>query len=125
MGAGAEGSARIDDDREGAGRGRLPRRADPERPDPDRAMELAPAVLPARFDLGSCRIGEGGEDSLAGLSVRGQLELARMLDLLEPVRGELQEPRAELLGRLGRDADRGADQRNALFSFSKKPSSGR
>ena len=105
--------------------GELPRRPDPQRADPNRAVELAPAVLPAGFDLDRVARRESAEDTLAGIPVGGQLELAGMLDLLEAFRGELEEPRAKLLGRLRRDSDRGADQRNALFSFSKKPSSAR
>ncbi len=125
MRARPERPAGVDDDRERSRRRTLPGWADPERADANRAVELAPAILPSGLDLAPRRVRERGEDAPGRLAVRGQLELAGTLDLLEPLRGELDEPRAELLGRLDRNADRGADQRNALFSFSKKPSSGR
>ena len=47
------------------------------------------------------------------------------LRLIEAFRRELDEGRAQLLGPLARDADRCADQRNALLSFEKNPSSRR
>ena len=49
MRAGAEGPARVDHDRELAGVGLLPRRADPEPAGAGGAVECAPGVLPARL----------------------------------------------------------------------------
>jgi hypothetical protein len=68
---------------------------------------------------------ERREHALGRLGVGGELDLVAALGLLEAVRRELEEPRAGFLGLCEGDADGGADQRNALLSFSKKPSSGR
>jgi hypothetical protein len=73
-------------------------------------VELAPAILPARLDLGHVRIREGGRDALPGSAERGELDRSRQLALLETVRCELDEPRPQLLGAVGGDGDRGADQ---------------
>jgi hypothetical protein len=62
------------------------------------------------------------------VGIRRKLDLVAPLALLEPVRRELQHQRASLLRALQRDADGDAaepGQRNALFSLSKNPSSGR
>jgi hypothetical protein len=88
-------------------------------------VELAPAVFPSRLNLGADGGREGAEDARARVAVGGELDLVSALDLLEAVGRELDEACARLLGLRERDADRGSDQRNALFSFSKKPSSGR
>jgi hypothetical protein len=86
-------------------------------------VELAPAVLPAGLDLLGVRGGELGRQSLAGLAVRGELDVVATFDLLEAVGGELKESRPGLLGLVERDRDRNAPQRKALFSLSKNPSS--
>jgi hypothetical protein len=125
MGAGAERAAGIDDDRELPSRRGLPRRSDPERADLDGVVELAPAVLPALGDLLDERSRELGDDPRGGLTVRGELDRCAVIPLLEPFRGELDEPGAELLGLGGRCPDGRANQRKALFSFSKKLWSGR
>ena len=60
--------------------------------------------------------------------VRGELDLDAVIALLEPFGRELQHQRASLLRVLQRNADGHAPeagQRNALFSLSKNPSSGR
>jgi hypothetical protein len=88
-------------------------------------MEASPAVLPARFDLEDVRSGERGENALGRFAVGGELYCGWRLALLETAGSELDKPRTQLLRRLTRNADRGADQRNALFSFPKKPSSRR
>jgi hypothetical protein len=88
-------------------------------------VEPAPTVLPAGLDLGRLGLGECSLDASGGLAVGGELDRNCVLGFLEPFRGKLDEARAQLLGLLSRNADRGADQRNALFSFSKNPSSGR
>ena len=62
------------------------------------------------------------------VGVRGELDLVAALALLESFRRELQHQRASLFRALQRDADGDAPeagQRNALFSLSKNPSSGR
>jgi len=121
MRAGAEGAAGVDHDGECAGRGRLPRRADPKRTDRDAVMELAPAVLPSLGDFGDERVGEGREHAAGRLSVRGELDGGGALALLESLGRELDEAGAELF-RLGVGRrDGGPDQRNALLSLSKKP----
>jgi hypothetical protein len=84
-------------------------------------VELAPAILPAVVDRGDERVGVGGEDPLGRRAVGGELDAVGTLGLLESLGRELDEAGPELLGRLdGRD-DGGADQWNALRSFSKKP----
>jgi hypothetical protein len=88
-------------------------------------VEVAPAILPALLELAPIRIGEHGEDAIAGVAVRGQLDPVRMVDLLEALRCELDEAGPQVFGQVPGDTDRRADQRNALFSLSKKPSSGR
>jgi hypothetical protein len=60
--------------------------------------------------------------------VGDQLDRVAAVHLLEPVREELEHDGARLLGALARHFDADAAetrQRNALFSFSKNPSSAR
>ncbi len=83
MGAGAEGAAGVDHDRERAGRRQLPGRAHPERADRDGAVKLPPALLPAVLDLGAPRIREDGEHACGRLSVGGELDRLGALALLE------------------------------------------
>ena len=87
------------DDGERVGRRLLPRRADPQRPDAHRPVERAPAVLPARLDVGRRSHAENRPDTLlaGAVGVRGQLDRAVALDLLEAAREELDERRARLL----------------------------
>ena len=54
--------------------GVLPRRPDPERADPDRAVELAPAILPAGLDLGRTARRKRAEHARGGLAVGGELD---------------------------------------------------
>src|SRR5262245_35271396 len=124
MRARAEGAAWIDDDCERVLRRRFPGRPQPERPDAHRPVELSPTVFPAGFDVRARRVRKGGPHALCRLAVRRELDLTFALDLLEAVGSELHEQCAQLLRAAGRNADRGADQRNALLSLSKKPSSG-
>ncbi|HEX4518841.1 MAG TPA: hypothetical protein VH063_04580 [Gaiellaceae bacterium] len=84
-------------------------------------MELAPAILPAVCDLGDQRVRELGENALGRDAVRGQLDAIRCRRLLESVGRQLDETRAKLLGIVEGRGDGDPDQRNALFSFSKKP----
>ena len=84
-------------------------------------MELAPAVLPAVGDLRDRRVRELGEDSLGGRAVGCELDSAACGCLLEPLRRQLDEASAELLGGVRERGDGDPDQRNAFFSFSKKP----
>ena len=58
VGAGTEGLSRVDHDIERAGPARLPRRADAQRPDVERLVPLAPALLPAVGDLGGRHVDE-------------------------------------------------------------------
>ncbi len=120
MGAGSEGPARVDHDREGVRLRGVPGRPDPERPDPDGVMELAPALLPAVVDLGHFGLGVGCDNPDRRFAVGCELDGAGGLDLLESLGSELDEPSSKLLrfARLGGDGR--ADQLNALFSFSKK-----
>jgi hypothetical protein len=86
-------------------------------------VERTPAVLPAGLDLLDTRVGERVEHALCCVAVRDQLELPGRFAFLESFGRELDEARPQLLGLLPRDRDRDPDQRNALFSFAKKPSS--
>ena len=125
--AGAEGSTRVDQDCGHPGLRLLPRRSDPERADPHRSVERAPALFPALLDLGRAGAAERRpEPLLAGrVGVRGELDAARELGLLEPFREELEHDRPCPLGLGRRHGHRDAQetQRNALFSLSKNPSS--
>jgi hypothetical protein len=120
----AERTPGVDDDGARPRRRFLPGRTDPERPDLDPVVEGAPAILPSLGDLGADRPGEGRGDPQGRLAVRGELDLAVPARLLEPLGGELDEARPQDLGLGDRDADRGADQRNALLRRSKKLGSG-
>ena len=124
---GAERAAGVDHDRDRAGVGLLPRRADPERADAHRPVECAPAVLPALLDVGRARAAEGRPEPLlaARVGVGDQLDAAGGLPLLEALGEELEHQRAAVLGLRGADGhgDPAQAQRNALFSLSKNPSS--
>ena len=125
MGTGAERAARIDHDRRAASVGGASQ-GGPTQSEPIRtgAVELAPAVLPAVVDLDDGGARELVEHALGRVAVGGELDLVRRAAaLLEPLGGELDEPGPQLLGLVGGAGDGGADQWNALFSFSKKPSS--
>jgi ABC-type transport system involved in cytochrome bd biosynthesis fused ATPase/permease subunit len=111
MTARAEGAPRIDHDRLGVP-GDLPRRADPETPDLCAVVELAPAVLPPLRDVGRL---DHVEANGRFLGVDGE----RTVELLDSLREDVEEERKL---RLAADDDVPL-QRNALFSFSKKPSS--
>ncbi len=114
--AGAEGSPRIDHDRIAALGRVLPRRPDPEAADDDTVVEGAPVALPAVGDRF-----RGDVETLAEreLAVAVGVDDETALDLLDPLREEIEQLRE--LGLAACDDD--ASQRNALFSFSKKPSS--
>src|SRR5919198_2550439 len=130
MRARPEGASRVDhDDRRVRGR-LLPWLSDPYRPDADRPVEVAPAVLPALGDVLRHRSAAEGlpQPLLAvGIGVGDELDAFRLFDLLEAVGEQLDHSRARELGSSGGDGHRDAPrrQRNALFSFSKKPSSTR
>ena len=66
--------------------------------------------------------GKAASTRSAAGAVRGELDpVAAGLDLLEPLRRELEEAGAKELGVTGGGGDGGADQWKTLFSFSKKP----
>src|SRR5258708_30609629 len=73
-----ERAARVDDDYEPDFGRRLPRRPDPELPDADGLVEVAPAILPALVDLAHPGAAEGLPEPLlaAGVGVRDQLDAA-------------------------------------------------
>src|ERR1041385_791449 len=128
MCAGPERATGVDHDDERIGWGCLPRRPDPEPADANRPMEAAPTVLPAGLDVSTFAGAEEVPEALlaGGVRVRGELDPARPLDLLEPLGEELDHRRARLFGTVVPDLDGDAPeaaQRNALFSFSKKLSS--
>src|SRR5581483_6027496 len=102
-----------DDDRRRVGGRVLPRRADPEPPDANAVVELAPCVLPPVANV--LRLDHVEAD---GRLVR--VHGIRAVELLHAVGEEVQQ---EEQLRLAPD-DHVPLQRNALFSFPKKPSSG-
>ena len=111
MAAGAERAARVDHDGDRVRVGLLPGRADPERADPDRLVELAPAVLPVLLDVRRGGAAEGLPDPLlaGGVRVRGQLEGATLAaELLETLGKELEHDRTRLLRPGVGDGDRDA-----------------
>ena len=91
-------------------------------------MEIAPALLPAGVD-GVCpdRAERSPETLLpTRVGVGHELDAVREVTLLEAFREELEHQRPRALRTLWRDDRRDAaqrGQRNALFSFSKNPSS--
>ena len=127
MRTGAERATGVDHDRERPGGRLLPGRPDPEAADLDRPVERLPAVLPAILDVGRLGGAEHVPDALLArrVGVGDQLRRAHVLDLFEPVGEECEHRRARLLDARVADLDGDAAeaQRNALFSFSKKPSS--
>jgi hypothetical protein len=93
-------------------------------------MERSPAIGPVGCDVVLAGRTEGARDAGAGVrvGVRGELELRSALTLLKPLGDELDHPCARFLRQRERHAHGYAPQaaqRNALFSFSKKPSSDR
>ncbi|HEV2903239.1 MAG TPA: hypothetical protein VGW30_08260 [Gaiellaceae bacterium] len=126
MRARPEGTTGIDDDRDRIRRRLLPGRPDPERPDPDRPVELAPPLLPAGLDRPRRDLREELPEPCLSVGVRVDGELA--VGLFEAFRMELEEPGPRRLERLSRNRECDPPQlaqRNALFSFSKNPSSRR
>jgi hypothetical protein len=85
-------------------------------------VKSPPRVLPAGADLLDR---DPVEIPRELLDVGRELQLALDLALLEPGGKSLEPVRARLLRALGGNTKRDALQRNALFSFSKKPSSAR
>src|SRR5207237_7430546 len=108
---------------------RGPRRPDPERTDPDGTVETAPPILPPGFDVRRRHAAERLPQPLLARGVRigRELEAIRPVDLLEAFREQLDHRCTRLLRPDGRNRHRDAPeaQRNALFSFSKNPSSAR
>jgi hypothetical protein len=84
----------------------------------NRPVELAPALLPAPFDVDGVEAGRR-----VAFDVRGKLELSGVDDLLESLREALDPLGPRLLGALERHAHGDAFQRKTLFSLSKKLSS--
>ena len=130
MRTGAERAAGVDDDRRCVDRRRLPRRPEPHATRPHRSVELAPAVLPARLDVGDVRVRKRLSDRgfPGGVDVRRKLDVAAVVDLLEAVRRKVEKACDRVLALRPRNAQRDPDepaQRNALLSRSKKPSSRR
>src|SRR5262252_4719656 len=111
MRAGAERTARVDDDGDRVGRRPLPRRADPAAADPHAVVEGAPPVLPA---LGHFVHLDDVEPDWRLLGVDG----VRAVELLDALREDVEQER-EL--RLAADDDI-PSQRNALLSLPKSPS---
>jgi hypothetical protein len=94
-------------------------------------MEVLPRLPPAGVDVASDPWAEYLPETLLATSagVGGEFDASVHLDLLEPLREEVDEDGAGLLAPLGGDADRNTAekriaQRNVARSFSKNPSSG-
>jgi hypothetical protein len=93
-------------------------------------MELAPPLLPPSRDAG---LGDAAEDGPnlgrpGRIGVRGELDSAVAIALLEAGGKEIDEDSPRNLGLGGRNLDRDPPelvQRKTLFSLSKKPSSSR
>jgi hypothetical protein len=90
-------------------------------------VEVAPALFPARRDLGLDRAGERGSNlgHSDAVGVRRELEPARSIALFEPGREEVDEDGAGDFGFGRRNLDSDPPevaQRKTLFSLSKKPS---
>jgi hypothetical protein len=84
-------------------------------------VELAPAILPPLGHLAERCGRERGEHARGRRAVGGELDRpCGGLGLLEPLRCEIDEAGTKRLGLAGGNRDCGADQRKALFSFSKK-----
>ena len=124
---GSEREPGVDHDRHETGRGPLPRRPDPERADLDRAVEAHPLALPAvghgstRMSPNLARSRSAPAPSVNATSSSPPRRRARQT-LPETARAS----RASPPRRARRERRRSAQQaqRKALFSFSKKPSSG-
>ena len=109
----------------------LPRRADPEPPDAHRPVEVAPALLPAGTHVVGAHLAEGRPEPLLArvVGVRDQLEAVGVRRAPRSPAGRARAsapapPRHARRGATERPADAAArSQRNALFSFSKNPSS--
>jgi hypothetical protein len=87
-------------------------------------VKLAPALLPSGLDRGRGDRSEDELQSLLAVGVRVDREFA--VRLLEALGMELEQPRPRLLEDIRRNRDRDPPQlaqRNALFNFSKNPSS--
>jgi hypothetical protein len=111
MGAGAEGAAGIDHDCKRIRRRLLPRRADPDAPDPDSVVELAPPVLPPFLDLPDRDDVEAERRLLC-------VDRVSAVQLLDALREDVEQERE-----LGLTADYDVPlQRNALLSLPKSPS---
>ncbi len=123
---GAERAARVDHDGRRSGLRLLPGRPNPERADDHGDVEAPPLVLPPRghwIDLDliemSAQVGKPcvvrvDDEGILFLEEAGRSEVEQLRDhLVESTRWD-GDPRAEELA-----------QRNALFNFSKNPSSGR
>jgi hypothetical protein len=124
----AEGAAGVDRDRVGASGAPLPRWDDPEAARLDGPVEALPALLPVDRNLArGDRTEDRGHPGLpARVGVGGELELLAPLGLLEALGEQRAHVRPRRLGGLAVDGDRDPPepaQRNALFSFSKNPSS--
>jgi hypothetical protein len=93
-------------------------------------VELPPALLPTRRDIGLDSAREDAPNRVRSgrVDVSRQLDRAVSIPLLEPGREEVDEGGAGDLRLGGRDLDRDPPelaQRKTLFSLSKKPSSSR
>ena len=130
MRAGSERPAGIDRDRVFVLRRLFPRRHDPDAAGAHGPVEVLPALLPVgRNVLRRDRSEDGRHPRLAArVGVGRELELVAPLGFFEALREESQHLGARRLRGFAVDGDGNApqaDQRNALFSFSKKPSSTR
>jgi hypothetical protein len=128
--AGTEGQAWVDHHRDRVRIGLLPRRPEPQPTHPHGPVEALPRLLPTGLDFCGSSWAEDLPEPLFGSwsRVGRQLEVCFVVDLLEPLRKELEHDRPGLLGpgdwhAHGETAELRVAQRNAARSFSKKPPS--
>jgi len=127
MGAGAEGTTRVDHDRNRICRRVVPRRADPERSDTNGLVKRFPTVAPIGSNVLASHASEDVPQTLlaAGIGISDELDPVGAVDLFEALREQLEHLCARFLCALDGDGNRDPPdrvQRNALFSLSKNPS---
>ena len=123
MSAGPERTTGLDDDHLYVVGRPLPRRPDPEPADAYAVVELAPALFPAIRELRSLHIGEDRAQAALTrhVGVRGQLDRATDVPLLDALREQLEHDGPAFLGTLEGDEDGDALQRKCAFSRPSRP----
>src|SRR5439155_22576694 len=96
MRAGSERAPGVDHDRSRVGRRVMPRRTDPEGPDPDRMVERFPPVTPVSRDVLPAHASERVPETFlaTGARVRDALDPVRSVDRLDATAKALEHLRA-------------------------------